>query len=167
MRKIIEYIGKVEMAVAAGCLLTSTVLIFLAAVMRSFDRPINWSLDISLFLIAWATFLSADVAYREDKLVNVDMFVYRLPRRAQLAVQVILNLLILAFLIVLVYFGFKLAYLSRARAFQGIPRFSYSWITLSMPVGALLLSRTAIGKLIRLVSGNSDAASTGRLVEGR
>ena len=107
------------------------------------------------------------MAYREDKLVNVDMFVYRLPRRAQLAVQVILNLLILAFLIVLVYFGFKLAYLSRARAFQGIPRFSYSWITLSMPVGALLLSRTAIGKLIRLVSGNSDAASTGRLVEGR
>jgi hypothetical protein len=31
-----------------------------------------------------------------------------------------------------------LSYVTRARAFQGIPTFSYTWITLSVPVGGSL-----------------------------
>jgi len=33
---------------------------------------------------------------------------------------------------------------SRARSFQGIPEISYSWVTMSMPVGCLLLLVTTL-----------------------
>jgi hypothetical protein len=35
--------------------------------------------------------------------------------------------------------GVYLSWISRARSFQGIPEISYSWVTLSLPVGAVLL----------------------------
>lgn len=133
---------------AGFCLATSTGLIFLAAVARSFDRPINWSLDISLFLFAWATFLAADVAFREDKLVNVDVLVDRVSERTRKWLRVVSLTLIVAFLVLIGVYGLILSYKSRQRAFQGIPSVSYSWVTLSLPVGAVLLTQTAVSKLI-------------------
>ena len=35
--------------------------------------------------------------------------------------------------------GVYLSWISRVRSFQGIPEISYSWVTMSLPVGALLL----------------------------
>jgi hypothetical protein len=45
-----------------------------------------------------------------------------------------------------IYAGAWLAYVSRARAFQGIPEVSYSWVTVSLPVGAVLILITTILK---------------------
>ena len=38
----------------------------------------------------------------------------------------------------------------RARSFQGIPDVSYSWITMSLPVGAALLLVTTVVKVLEL-----------------
>ena len=54
--------------------------------------------------------------------------------------------MIVVFLIYLVWTGLKLAYVSSARSFQGIPAISYSWVTMSLPVGAVLLLITTILK---------------------
>jgi hypothetical protein len=40
-----------------------------------------------------------------------------------------------------------LAWVSRARSFQGIPEVSYSWVTASMPAGAALLLVTTLLKV--------------------
>lgn len=154
MNKLSATITRVETAVAGVCLSGSTLLIFLAAVARSVSRPINWSLDISLFLFAWATFLSADVAFRDNKLVNVDVLSYRLPRHISKSIEIGILVLILLFLMSLVIFGIISAYTSRLRAFQGIPNVSYSWITLSLPVGSLLLIQTTVEKLRHLANKN-------------
>lgn len=152
-RKSFEsHVQRAEAAVAGFCLVTSTVLIFFAALARSFSRPINWSLDISLFLFAWAVFLSADVAYRENKLVRLDFFVTALPGAVKTALQLLVYLVILAFLVALIYVGFVLTYRTRARAFQGIPSFSYSWITLSLPIGSILLARSTLEKMVALLA---------------
>ena len=159
MGRISSRIIRIETAVAGFCLASSTGLIFLAAVARSVGSPINWSLDISLFLFAWATFLAADVAFREDKLVNVDVFVHRLPERWARLFRIGVLILIVAFLILIGVYGVILSYKSRQRAFQGIPSVSYSWVTLSFPFGAALLTQTAVEKLMVLVKGGPGAAS--------
>ena len=143
-----------ESVVAGVCLIASTSLIFLAAVVRSFSRPINWSLDISLFLFSWAVFFSADVAYRDNKLVNLDFFLSKAPDNIRRILSAVIYIIIFVFLLALVYYGFILAYKTRARAFQGIPNFSYSWITMSLPVGALLLLRSTVEKMIALFRQN-------------
>ncbi len=155
LEKLERRVQQTEAVVAAFCLVSSTALIFGAAVMRSISRPINWSLDISLFLFAWATFFSADVAYRENKLVNLDFLITALPDRARKGLQLLIYLIILVFLVALVYFGFILAYKTRERAFQGIPSFSYSWITLSLPIGSMLLVRSTIEKIVALFGPSS------------
>ena len=43
------------------------------------------------------------------------------------------------FLLYLIVMGLYLSWISRTRSFQGIPEVSYSWVTMSLPVGALLL----------------------------
>ena len=124
MRKFYEYLCKTEVVLAATCFAISCLIIFMAALARTVDRPINWSQDLSLFLFAWSVFLSADVALRADRLVNVDLLLYRLSPPLRRAINLGNYVLILIFLMALVYFGIKLAYLSRVRVFQGIPGFS-------------------------------------------
>ena len=46
-----------------------------------------------------------------------------------------------------------------ARSFQGIPEVSYSWVTMSMPVGALLLLTTG-------AQGAAEVRRTGGAEEG-
>lgn len=147
MRKFYQYLCKAEVLAAATCFAVSCLIIFAAALARTMDRPINWSQDLSLFLFAWSVFLSADAALRADKLVNVDLLVNRLPHRVRRAVALGNYVLILVFLAALVYFGIKLAYISRVRVFQGIPGFSYAWVTLSVPVGAMMMLITTILKM--------------------
>jgi len=150
-KSLSEKIESGETVVAGVCLISSTLLIFLAAVVRSFSQPINWSLDISLFLFAWAAFLSADIAYRDNKLVSLDFVLESVSERVKKALMILIYFIILIFLLSLFYYGTILVYKTRARAFQGIPNFSYSWITMSLPLGALLLVRSTIEKLIPLL----------------
>jgi TRAP-type transport system small permease protein len=49
--------------------------------------------------------------------------------------------------------GSYLAWISRARSFQGIPEISYSWVTLSLPVGGLMLLITTILKVRSELAG--------------
>lgn len=139
MKRIYAKVCQVELSVAMFTLVACTFLIFLAAIMRYFARPINWSMDIAMFLFSWCVFLSADVGLREERLVNLDLVVSRLPRKVQLCLSLLSYALIFVFLLSLLYFGSMLTYTTRQRSFQGIPDFSYSWVTLSVPVAAVLM----------------------------
>jgi TRAP-type transport system small permease protein len=46
-----------------------------------------------------------------------------------------------------VVMGLYLSWISRVRSFQGIPAISYSWVTLSVPIGALLMLVTTALKV--------------------
>ena len=150
---------KIEEYVAAFLLLGATLTIFFAAVFRSFDRPLNWSLDIALFLFAWSVFLSAEVAMRKGNLVNVDFLVQRFPEPVQRILGILIYLIIFTFLATLAGFGIYLSYATRERAFQGIPTFSYTWITLSVPVGCILCSINCVRTIRGFLKGPSLPAS--------
>lgn len=147
MKKAYEYACKIESFVARSALVLMVVLIFTAGIMRSMGHPINWAVDAATFLFAWCCFLSADIAWREGKLMTVDVFISRLPEKARLYIKTFNYFIIVAFLVYLIGFGLWLSYTTRARTFQGIPGFSYTWVTLSVPVGAMLLLITAILKI--------------------
>jgi len=159
MNKKWEMFYKVEEYVAAFLLLGATLVIFFAAVFRSFDRPLNWSLDIALFLFAWSVFLSAEVAMRKGNLVNVDFLVQRFPQSVQRIIGTFVYLIILTFLATLVSFGVYLSYVTRARAFQGIPAFSYTWITLSVPVGGILCMINCVRMIRRFLQNQPSEAN--------
>ncbi len=149
MNKLYERLCEIEAFVARITLWGMVILIFTAGIARLLKTPINWAVDMSTCLFAWSCFLSADIAWREDKLMSVDILVRVLPERARQVLKFVNYAILLLFLLYLLVFGFELAYTTRARAFQGIPAFSYSWVTLSVPVGAIFLFVTTLRKIRR------------------
>jgi TRAP-type C4-dicarboxylate transport system permease small subunit len=125
-------------------------LVFIAAFTRYIGYPINWSVDMAQCLFAWCTFLSADVAMRNDKLMKVDFLVSKLPPTNRTWIEILNHLIILVFLAALIGFGLWLSYTTRFRTFQGIPGFSYTWVTLSVPAGGALMMISTILKVRNL-----------------
>lgn len=152
MGRLYDKIIKLEVYVAAFCFTASCLIIFSAAVFRTLGRPLNWSMDMSLFLFAWSVFLSADSALRAGKLVRVEVIFNSLKPSLQKWITICNYLIILIFLVALIVFGIKLSIITRARSFQGIPGFSYTWVTLSIPVGATLQILTVVIKLRELLT---------------
>ena len=142
MKKIYGYVCLGELLVVKVAFVSLVLLVFIAAFTRYIGYPINWSVDMAQCLFAWCTFLAADIAMRNNKLMRVDFFVKKLPEHYKNKVELLNLIIILAFLMALVGYGSWLSYTTRFRAFQGIPGFSYTWVTLSVPVGSLLMSIT-------------------------
>jgi len=147
MKKVYEYICKGETLVIKVFLVFMVGLVFIAASTRYLGYPINWSVDMAVCLFAWCTFLSADVAMRNNKLMNIDFVINKLPEKNKNFIEIINLFIILIFLTALIGFGVWLSYTTRFRAFQGIPGFSYTWVTLSVPVGGMLMVITTILKI--------------------
>ena len=81
MKKLYDRICAAEAYVAAVFLILMVVLIFLGGVLRMLGTPINWSTDIATCLFAWACFLCADIAWRKNSLMAIEVLTSRLPER--------------------------------------------------------------------------------------
>lgn len=147
MQKIYDYICRGETLVIKGFLVFIVTLVFVAASTRYAGYPINWSVDMAVCLFAWCTFLSADVAMRNNKLMKVDFLIRKLSLKNQDLVEIINLVIIAIFLGAMIGFGLWLSYTTRFRTFPGIPGFSYTWVTLSVPVGSALMLITTIIKI--------------------
>jgi TRAP-type C4-dicarboxylate transport system permease small subunit len=147
MKKLYEYICKGETFVIKVLLVFMVGLVFVAASTRYVGYPINWSVDMAVCLFAWCTFLGGDVAMRNNKLMNVDFVIKKLPEKKRNIIEIINLLIILIFLAALIGFGAWLSYTTRFRTFQGILGFSYTWVTLSVPIAAILMVITTILKI--------------------
>ena len=142
MKKIYEYLCLGELFLVKVAFVALVLLVFIAAFTRYIGYPINWSVDMAQCLFAWCTFIAADIAMRNNKLMKVDFFVAKLPDRYRNKIELLNLIIILVFLLALIGYGSYLSYTTRFRTFQGIPGFSYTWVTLSVPVGSLLMSIT-------------------------
>lgn len=151
-----ETLCRIEKYLAMLGIVVLTLCIFLGAVARTIGEPLRWTTDIGMFMLTWATFLAGDIAFREGRLSNLDILVAKFPVAVQKAVAVAIYLLIVIFLILIIYFGTQLTYSTRFRTFNGVANFSYSWVTASMPVSALFMVITAIGRLIGLLKSSDQ-----------
>ena len=105
MKRAYEAICAAEGLIAAVFLILMVVLIFLGGVMRMLGHPINWSGDAATALFAWACFLCADIAWRRNSLMSIEVVTSRLPERAALGLRMVNYALITAFLVYLIAMG--------------------------------------------------------------
>ena len=161
MKGIYEFICKNEMLIAEYSLGILSLLVFAAAVGRFLYHPMNWAMDVATFLFAWTVFLGADAAMRMDRLFCIEVITDKLSQKAQLYLKVINYVIIIIFLLGMIGYGSWLSYTTRLRTFQGIPGFSYTWVTLSVPFGCALMLITSILKIKTFLR----ALSTGESIE--
>jgi TRAP-type C4-dicarboxylate transport system permease small subunit len=166
MKEIYEFLCKKEMLIAEYSLGILSLLVFAAAVGRFLYHPMNWAMDVATFLFAWTVFLGADAAMRMDRLFCIEVITAKLPQRAQLYLKMINYMIIIIFLLGMIGYGSWLSYTTRLRTFQGIPGFSYTWVTLSVPFGCALMLITSILKIKTFLRALSTGESIGRREEG-
>ncbi len=159
MAKFYEYIGRVERLITKVFLVVFSILVFAAAVARFIRMPIVWANDMATFLFAWCVFLGGDLAMRQDKLVKIEIVINMLPQKVRKYLELFNWCVIILFLISLIVYGTQLSYTTRFRVFQGIPGFSYTWVTISVPIGSALMLMTAISK-VRALFGKGSSKET-------
>jgi TRAP-type C4-dicarboxylate transport system permease small subunit len=147
MRKFYEFLYQAEMLVAKYTLFALSSLVFAAAVARTIRYPISWAMDMATFLFAWCVFLGGDIAIRKNRLFCIVILTSKLPQKVQLILQVANYAIISAFLVGMIGYGSYLSYTTRLRAFQGMPAVSYTWVTISVPIGCALMLTSAIRKI--------------------
>jgi TRAP-type C4-dicarboxylate transport system permease small subunit len=160
MRAAYSWLLRLEAILAGTFLLLMVALIFAGGVARMARSPLNWTTDLATCLFAWACFLCADIAWRNGSLMSIELLTSRLPPGAQRLVGMLNYAIIAIFLIYVAGAGLWLSWVSRARSFQGIPDVSYSWVTMSLPVGAVLLLITTVLKVRSFMREKRDAAAT-------
>ena len=147
MKRFYEGLCFAEVLIAQVFLTVMVILIFSGGIARLIGHPMNWTIDVATCVFAWACFFSADVAWRRGKLMSIDALTKILPETMQKHLRMVNYVIVMLFLLYVIPMGTWLSYISRERAFQGIPDFSYSWVTMSMPVGGLLLLITTLLKV--------------------
>ena len=160
MRRSYDLLCKVEAVIAGTFLVGMVVLVFAGGAARLAHYPLNWTTDLATCLFAWACFLCADIAWRNGSLMSIELATARLSPQAQRLVALANFIIIGVFLLFVVGAGLYLSWVSRARSFQGIAAVSYSWVTMSLPIGAALLLLTTVIKARELLSTAPGAAAT-------
>jgi TRAP-type transport system small permease protein len=159
VKKLYDRLCAAEAVIAGTLLVLMVALIFLGGVSRVLGYPLNWSTDFATAFFAWACFLCADIAWRRNSLMAIQLVPARLPEKARSLLRLANYFIISAFLVYLMVMGSWLAWTSRARSFQGIPEISYSWVTASAVVGGALLLVTTVLKIRDEFRGTAPAES--------
>lgn len=158
MKKLYAAFVKAEEFLACFSLAAIVVLMFLSAVMRKLGHPINWAGDVSLLFFTWSMFFGADLSIREKNLVSVDMLLSRFSTGVQKALRILFQIVAMAFLLSLTWYGLPLAIESVNRKFSNM-ELSYSWATASVPIGALLLTITSAINLVKMIRSRDGTYS--------
>ena len=149
--------GVTGIACAALALILS--IIFGQVFLRyAFQYPLAWPDELARALHVWVVFPGAYLALRRGEHVTVDYFASRIPRRFQPALDVFVNIVCLAFLVILIFSTItgigKLA-VARTPA-MGLPM---PFLFLGTLVGAVLMaicSAASVLRTIRAGRGNHD-----------
>jgi TRAP-type transport system small permease protein len=146
---------KTEKFITNFLMIGVVLFVFFAAVMRWVGFPIVWSVEFAQLLFVWVIFLGANRALREEKHIGVDFFARKMPMKMRLMVEIVMDLLVIAFLGFLVYFGILLSIENSVRLINNLA-ISYSIVTLAVPIASVFMTITLLikikGKIFSLIN---------------
>lgn len=155
MKKFYEWFCKFEQWLAIVLLASITILVFSAALLRTFGRPINWAQDAALIAFAWMVFIGGDIAVRTTGLIGIDLIVKKFPKQVQKGIDIAFKCIILVFLAVLVVYGYQYVLSGYKRMITTL-NVTYATVTAAVPVGALLMIISTATKLIESIKKPVD-----------
>lgn len=157
MKKFYEKFCWCEKVLASALLAGIMVLVFAAAMFRTFNHPLNWAQDAALVAFAWLVFLGSDLAVRTTGLIGIDLVQNKLPAGVQKTLNILFQLIIIGFLMVLVIYGVVMVQTGYQRQINTL-HISYAWVTAAVPVGALCMIVSTAINLVGTVTTKAGAA---------
>ena|SRR5690554_392344 len=153
MQQVRKWLITVEEAITKILIVAVVLLVFSVAMTRWSGFPVAWSVELAQLLFIWLIFLGANQALRKNRHIGVNILTEKLPQKAQLILSLLMDLLIVAFLVTMVYYGIQHSILHHLRTISNL-FISYSFVTASVPVGCTLMFLTITFKWFDIWNNN-------------
>ena len=154
MKKTLDIFSDVLQTIS-GVLFLFIFLINVAGIInRTFlDFSLLWVADVTTIAVAWMLALGMSVAVYKKVHITIDFVKNKFPHKAKKVLETILTLLMIAFLIILIFAGWKttvmkmrihfvVLYIPTAYAFMALPVFAFfSTIFMTYRLKDILLSK--------------------------
>lgn len=147
MKKVYNAYCKAEEFLFSFLFAVMVALVFSSAIARGIGKPLAWSLDVAQLLLCWTSLVGADVAFRHDKFIGLDLFTRKMPVKVQKVLEIVVLVLMQVAFCIFIYYGVMLSIKSWKRSFQTLP-ISYSFVTIALPVMSTMMTLTNILKII-------------------
>lgn len=138
LKKLNKAIIKFESTAAVVLLIIIVFFAFFSAVTRYFNYSIIWSLDFTLLLFAWFSFFACSQAMRKKAHIGVTILTDRLPKKAQDAINVFNDVLMIAFMCIMIWFSVKASLINWRQRIYTMD-ISYSFVSISLAGGGLFI----------------------------
>ena len=135
-------------------------LVFVNVVLHLFGRDLAWVVELSEMLMVWVTFLAGAAAARRGGHMSITEFVDKLAGVSRVAADAVIQLLALAVLGLLVWYGAGLVVASRGNELT-VLGIAMSWQYLALPVGAMATFVFVAWDLAQILAGKSAAERFG------
>lgn len=152
-----KLMNKLEEVFVGAAMIAASVVLFVNIILRYFfNENQSWADEFVRYSIIWIAFIGAAICFRQGIHFGVDLLIKSLPDKYKPHLQIYINVVCILFVILLIYYGFKLVFFS-IQTGQTTPSLQIAtfWIYLSIPVGATL-------SLLYLVMDTFQIIKTGK-----
>ena len=152
--KFLDALEKVIGAVIVTLLFVSFVIIFAQVITRYiFASGFPWMEEAAIFMSIWMAFLGAAVAIRKRKHMYIDIIEAKLPHLPRMTLNVLSDLLMIAFFVIMIVIGHSYATGNRTNLSAGLS-LSMMYVYFSLVVGMAIAVLYAVEIMLkRLVTG--------------
>lgn len=148
-------IVNIESAMVIILLGAITLIMTAQVVMRfAFQNPLTWSQELTLFLLIYLCYLSADIVYYRNEHISVDYFVELMPCKIRKLVSVFVDSLICASMVFILPYAMKIIESQSDHVIAGVIPISKSYWVLPLAICFALMVLKCIEKIIASLKDN-------------
>ncbi len=127
-----------------------------------FRNPIGWTEESTRFLLVWGVMLGMGYTLQEGGHVRVMTFFNRFPPRSRKVLEIIMDVIGLAVLVVFVWKSCEFTIYTKniGEVSQGVLAFPVWWAELALPVGGGLFALQYVLKILAGAASAVEAAPT-------
>jgi len=119
------------------------------------NDPIAWTEELAIFSMMWMAFLVAPIGYRTGAFVAIELIRDLFKGRAQAIVQIVLNLLVIAILVVLLRHSVISTIRGAGSISSSLP-ITMAWVYIAMPIGLSAMVLVGLEVLLKAVRALID-----------
>ncbi len=162
MKKLISIYNKLEEYFLVYTMILMVIIVFVQVIFRYIlNNSLSWSEELVRYIFIWQVWLGASLGMRINEHIRVDMFVKLLPNVPQKILGILTDLLVLAFYIFLIVYGFKYLQNVIAKDMTSTAlKLSLAYVYASLPVGSVIIAlryAVLVGReTVGLLRGSDD-----------
>ena len=152
LTKSLAVLRQAERAFAIALLAAIVAIVIIGTVFRFAGSAAIWTEEAAQASFVWLSLIAADMTLQRHGHFRLDMLTALLPKKARLALDIVIHLVIAALLAFLIFYAWNLVQISNLRPLPiiGVPS---SFATAALPVGFALMLITLIEQIFVALSG--------------